>query len=160
MFGFADQTFKQCQQPPVQPATFFLNFFWGCKFFPSLWNFRMIVTSCPIVQHKNSNENWLWNSWNLHCYLSLRSLIYYGEKCDWNYIYIYIWMQNEVIKPTINGLLDIMKACEKAKTVRRLVFTSSAGTVDVTEHPKPVIDETCWSDVEFCRRVKMTGWVS
>ena len=69
-------------------------------------------------------------------------------------------MQNEVIKPTINGLLDIMKACVKAKTVRRLVFTSSAGTVDVTEHPNPVIDENCWSDVDFCTRVKMTGWVS
>ncbi|KAI5392918.1 dihydroflavonol 4-reductase [Lathyrus oleraceus] len=67
--------------------------------------------------------------------------------------------ENEVIKPTINGLLDIMKACEKAKTVRRLVFTSSAGTVDVTENPKPVIDETCWSDVDFCRRVNMTGWM-
>ncbi|XP_057427322.1 dihydroflavonol 4-reductase-like [Lotus japonicus] len=67
--------------------------------------------------------------------------------------------ENEVIKPTINGLLDILKACEKAKTVRRLVFTSSAGTVDVTEHPKPVIDETCWSDIEFCLRVKMTGWM-
>jgi len=69
-------------------------------------------------------------------------------------------MQKEVINPTINGLLDIMKACKKAKTVRRLVFTSSAGTLDVTEQPKPVIDETCWSDVEFCRRVKMTCWVS
>ncbi|XP_061353357.1 dihydroflavonol 4-reductase-like [Gastrolobium bilobum] len=67
--------------------------------------------------------------------------------------------ENEVIKPTINGLLDIMKACEKAKTVRRIVFTSSAGTVDVTEHSKTVIDETCWSDVDFCRRVKMTGWM-
>nr|KYP51290.1 hypothetical protein KK1_026846 [Cajanus cajan] len=68
--------------------------------------------------------------------------------------------ENEVIKPTINGLLDIMKACEKAKTVRRLVFTSSAGrTVDVVEHPKPEYDENCWSDVEFCRRVKMTGWM-
>jgi bifunctional dihydroflavonol 4-reductase/flavanone 4-reductase len=65
-----------------------------------------------------------------------------------------------VIKPTINGLIDILKACEKAKTVRKLVFTSSAGTVDVTEHPKSIIDETCWSDVDFCRRVKMTGWVS
>jgi len=53
-------------------------------------------------------------------------------------------MQKEVINPTINGLLDIMKACKKAKTVRRLVFTSSAGTLDVTEQPKPVIDETCW----------------
>ncbi|KAL2318760.1 hypothetical protein Fmac_032636 [Flemingia macrophylla] len=67
--------------------------------------------------------------------------------------------ENEVIKPTINGLLDIMKACGKAKTVRRLVFTSSAGTVDVAEHPKPEYDENCWSDVEFCRRVKMTGWM-
>ncbi|KAK7280678.1 hypothetical protein RJT34_25745 [Clitoria ternatea] len=68
--------------------------------------------------------------------------------------------QNEVIKPTINGLIDIMKSCLKAKTVQRLVFTSSAGTVNVTEHQKPMYDETCWSDVDFCRRVKMTGWVS
>ncbi|XP_027329642.1 dihydroflavonol 4-reductase-like [Abrus precatorius] len=67
--------------------------------------------------------------------------------------------ENEVIKPTINGLIDIMKACMKAKTVRRLVFTSSAGTVDVTEHPKPLFDESCWSDVQFCRRVRMTGWM-
>jgi bifunctional dihydroflavonol 4-reductase/flavanone 4-reductase len=67
--------------------------------------------------------------------------------------------ENEVIKPTINGLLGIMKACVKAKTVRRLVFTSSAGTVNVEEHQKPVYDETCWSDVEFCRTKKMTGWM-
>ncbi|XP_028800929.1 dihydroflavonol 4-reductase-like isoform X1 [Neltuma alba] len=67
--------------------------------------------------------------------------------------------ENEMIKPTINGLLDIMKACVKARTVRRLVYTSSAGTLSATEHLKPVIDETCWSDVEFCLKAKMTGWV-
>ncbi|XP_061353356.1 dihydroflavonol 4-reductase-like [Gastrolobium bilobum] len=67
--------------------------------------------------------------------------------------------ENEVIKPTINGVLDIMKACMKAKTVRRLVFTSSAGTLNVTEEQKLFIDESCWSDLEFCRRVKMTGWM-
>jgi bifunctional dihydroflavonol 4-reductase/flavanone 4-reductase len=64
-----------------------------------------------------------------------------------------------MIKPTINGVLDIMKACLKAKTVRRLVFTSSAGTVNVTKNQKLSWDENCWSDVEFCRRAKMTGWV-
>lgn len=69
-------------------------------------------------------------------------------------------VQNEVINPTVNGILDIMKACKKTKTVRRLIFTSSAGTLNVFEHQKPVMDETCWSDVDFCRRVKMTGWVS
>ncbi|XP_057423403.1 dihydroflavonol 4-reductase-like [Lotus japonicus] len=67
--------------------------------------------------------------------------------------------ENEVIKPSINGVLDIMKACQKAKTVRRLVFTSSAGTLNAVEHQKQMCDESCWSDVEFCRRVKMTGWM-
>ncbi|KAL5558008.1 hypothetical protein UlMin_034219 [Ulmus minor] len=67
--------------------------------------------------------------------------------------------ENEVIKPTIAGLLSIMKACVSAKTVRKLVFTSSAGTVNVEEHQKPVYDETCWSDVQFCRTKKMTGWM-
>lgn len=63
-----------------------------------------------------------------------------------------------MIKPTIEGLLSIMNACLKAKT-KRLVFTSSAGTVNVEEHQKPVYDETCWTDIEFCRNKKMTGWV-
>lgn len=64
-----------------------------------------------------------------------------------------------MIKPTINGMLDIMKACKNAKTVRRLVFTSSAGTLDVEEHQKPVYDESSWSDLEFVLATKMTGWV-
>ncbi|KAK6938847.1 NAD-dependent epimerase/dehydratase [Dillenia turbinata] len=66
--------------------------------------------------------------------------------------------ENEVIQPTIRGLIDIMKSCAKAK-VRRLVFTSSAGTVNVEQHQKPVYDENCWSDIEFVRSVKMTGWM-
>ncbi|KAK7383018.1 hypothetical protein VNO78_28683 [Psophocarpus tetragonolobus] len=68
--------------------------------------------------------------------------------------------QNEMIKPTINGVLNIMKACLKAKTLRRLIFTSSAGTVNVIEkYQKPILDESCWSDVEFCLKEKMTGWI-
>ncbi|CAN1283902.1 Bifunctional dihydroflavonol 4-reductase/flavanone 4-reductase [Linum perenne] len=67
--------------------------------------------------------------------------------------------ENEVIKPTVEGILDIMRASAKAKTVKRVVFTSSAGTVDVEEHHKPVYDENDWSDLDFVRRVKMTGWM-
>ncbi|KAM3710667.1 hypothetical protein ACJW31_01G048000 [Castanea mollissima] len=59
--------------------------------------------------------------------------------------------ENEVIKPTINGMLSIMKACVNAKTVRKLVFTSSASAVRFGEHEKPAYDENCWTDVEFCR---------
>lgn len=64
-----------------------------------------------------------------------------------------------MIKPTVNGVLGIMKACDKAKTVRRIIFTSSAGTVNVEEHCKNVYDENDWSDLEFIISKKMTGWV-
>ncbi|OAY63713.1 Dihydroflavonol-4-reductase [Ananas comosus] len=67
--------------------------------------------------------------------------------------------ENEVIKPTINGLLGILRSCKEAGTVRRVVFTSSAGTVNVEEHQRSEYDENCWSDIDFCRRVKMTGWM-
>ncbi|KAK4599807.1 hypothetical protein RGQ29_009736 [Quercus rubra] len=40
-----------------------------------------------------------------------------------------------------------------------LVFTSSAAAVRFGEHEKPVYDENCWTDVEFCRNKKMTGWL-
>lgn len=53
-----------------------------------------------------------------------------------------------------------MKACIKAKTVKKLIFTSSAGTVNVEEHQRTVYDESNWSDLEFVYAKKMTGWVS
>ena len=67
--------------------------------------------------------------------------------------------ENEVIKPTINGVLSIINSCVKAKTVKKLVFTSSAGTVDVCEHGKPAYDESDWSDLDFVNEKKMTGWM-
>ena len=68
--------------------------------------------------------------------------------------------QNEVIKPTVEGMLSIMRACKEAGTVKRVVFTSSAGTVNIEEQQRPAYDQDNWSDIDFCRRVKMTGWVS
>ncbi|MBA0661158.1 hypothetical protein Goklo_005479, partial [Gossypium klotzschianum] len=52
-----------------------------------------------------------------------------------------------------------MKACIKAKTVKKLIFTSSAGTVNVEEHQRTVYDESNWSDLEFVYAKKMTGWM-
>lgn len=64
-----------------------------------------------------------------------------------------------MIKPTINGVLNIIRSCVKAKTVKRLVFTSSAGTVDVEEHKQTAYDENSWSDLDFIYSKKMLGWV-
>ncbi|XP_078446339.1 dihydroflavonol 4-reductase-like [Wolffia australiana] len=67
--------------------------------------------------------------------------------------------ENEVIKPAVDGMFNILRSCLKAKTVRRVVFTSSAGTVVMHETRKSLYDENSWSDVEFCRSAKMTGWM-
>ncbi|XP_042520746.1 dihydroflavonol 4-reductase-like [Macadamia integrifolia] len=67
--------------------------------------------------------------------------------------------ENEVIKPAVNGMLNIMRSCLKAKTVRGIVFTSSAGTVMGQERPLPKYDESSWSDLEFITTKKMTGWM-
>ncbi|CAN1835579.1 Dihydroflavonol 4-reductase [Linum perenne] len=54
--------------------------------------------------------------------------------------------ENEVIKPTVEGVLDIMRASVKSKTVKRIVFTSSAGTVDIQEHQrdKTLAEKEAW----------------
>ncbi|KAK6258309.1 hypothetical protein SCA6_012783 [Theobroma cacao] len=67
--------------------------------------------------------------------------------------------ENEVIKPTVDGALSILKSCANAKTVERLVFVSSGGTVAMQERKLVQYDETCWSDVDFIRAKKMTGWM-
>ncbi|XP_072999313.1 dihydroflavonol 4-reductase [Typha latifolia] len=67
--------------------------------------------------------------------------------------------ENEVIKPTVDGMLNVLRSCVKAKTVKRIVFTSSAGTVNVQPNRKMFCDEKDWSDIDFCRTKKMTGWM-
>ncbi|KAA8537594.1 hypothetical protein F0562_027202 [Nyssa sinensis] len=67
--------------------------------------------------------------------------------------------ENEVIKPTANGVLNIMRSCLKAKTVKRLIFTSTTGTIAVQRQPPPEYDESFWTDVDFCNAQKMTGWM-
>jgi nucleoside-diphosphate-sugar epimerase len=61
----------------------------------------------------------------------------------------------EVIEPAVKGTLNVLKACVEAK-VNRVVFVSSAGAVVLNPRwPKDqVMDETCWSDKEYCRTTK------
>lgn len=67
--------------------------------------------------------------------------------------------ENDVIMPTVNGILNVMKSCKKSNTVKRVIFTSSAGALNVQEHPLDVYDENCWSDLDFIYSAQMTLWV-
>lgn len=71
-------------------------------------------------------------------------------------------MQNDMIKPAIEGVINVMKACAKAGTVKRVVFTSSAATVSINQLNETglVMDENNWTDVEFLTSVKPPTWVN
>ncbi|XP_031270248.1 cinnamoyl-CoA reductase 2-like [Pistacia vera] len=61
----------------------------------------------------------------------------------------------EVIEPAVKGTLNVLKASVEAK-IKRFVFVSSGAAVGLNPSwPKDrVMDETCWSDKEYCRTTK------
>lgn len=63
-----------------------------------------------------------------------------------------------VTKRSIDGALGILKACLNSKTVKRVVYTSSAsavmlGSKDYVEE----LDESFWSDIDYIKAVKPYG---
>eukprot|EP00268_Persea_americana_P034251 TRINITY_DN3391_c0_g1_i4.p1 TRINITY_DN3391_c0_g1~~TRINITY_DN3391_c0_g1_i4.p1 ORF type:complete len:331 (+),score=43.58 TRINITY_DN3391_c0_g1_i4:103-1095(+) len=62
---------------------------------------------------------------------------------------------DEMVEPAVNGTKYVIDAAAEAG-VRRIVFTSSIGAVymDPNRSPDVVVDESCWSDLEFCKSTK------
>lgn len=67
-----------------------------------------------------------------------------------------------MIKPAIQGVENVLKACAKAKTVKRVILTSSAAAVTINNQDGTglVMDEKHWTDVEFLSSAKPPTWVS
>ncbi|XP_008778425.1 anthocyanidin reductase ((2S)-flavan-3-ol-forming) [Phoenix dactylifera] len=68
--------------------------------------------------------------------------------------------ENELIKPAVQGILNVMKSCLKAKSVKRFVLTSSAASVSFRKSKENglVLDEESWSDMEYLTTVKPPTW--
>lgn len=85
-------------------------------------------------------------------------------------LHSYIWqfncfgfsgVQNDMIKPAIQGVHNVLKASARAKTVKRVVLTSSAAAVTINKLNGTglVMDESHWTDVEFLSTEKPPTWV-
>ncbi|KAM5573980.1 hypothetical protein ABKV19_013482 [Rosa sericea] len=61
----------------------------------------------------------------------------------------------ELIEPAVKGTLNVLKASLEAK-VKRVVFVSSVAAVAMnpTWAEDQVLDESCWSDKEYCRNTE------
>eukprot|EP00250_Pteridium_aquilinum_P019005 c24250_g2_i1 orf=42-1013(+) len=62
--------------------------------------------------------------------------------------------QKDLIDPALKGTINVLNACAKAKSVRRVVLTSSIAAVLCTPSRKPedVVDERFYSDADYCRQ--------
>ncbi|KAJ7961630.1 cinnamoyl-CoA reductase 1-like [Quillaja saponaria] len=62
--------------------------------------------------------------------------------------------QAELLDPAVKGTLNVLKSCAKAPSVKRVVLTSSVAAVAYNgkrKTPEVVVDETWFSDPQFCR---------
>ncbi|GJV02091.1 cinnamoyl-CoA reductase 1-like protein [Tanacetum coccineum] len=61
----------------------------------------------------------------------------------------------QMVEPAVIGTRNVIVASAEAK-VKRVIFTSSIGAVymDPSRSPDVVVDESCWSDLEFCKNTK------
>ncbi|KAH0457494.1 hypothetical protein IEQ34_012809 [Dendrobium chrysotoxum] len=57
----------------------------------------------------------------------------------------------------VNGTLNVLRSCKRNPSLRRVVLTSSSSAVRVKENidPNYPLDESSWSSVELCERLKL-----
>nr|CAD1825636.1 unnamed protein product [Ananas comosus var. bracteatus] len=62
----------------------------------------------------------------------------------------------QMVEPAVQGTENVINAAADAGTVRRVVFTSSIGAVTLNPNrpPDAVVDESCWSDLDYCKKTK------
>ncbi|XP_057860697.1 putative anthocyanidin reductase isoform X2 [Cryptomeria japonica] len=63
--------------------------------------------------------------------------------------------QGDVVNNTVDGTVDILRSCKKAKTVKRVIHTSSvvaAYPLNEDGQLKEVLDESCWTPVDYIKR--------
>ncbi|KAH6782825.1 Rossmann-fold superfamily protein [Perilla frutescens var. hirtella] len=67
----------------------------------------------------------------------------------------------ELVKPAVDGTLNVLRACSEAKIGRVVVVSSVAAVCINPNWPNDqLVDETCWSDKEYCRVTNNWYWFS
>ncbi|KAJ4913966.1 Tetraketide alpha-pyrone reductase 1 [Raphanus sativus] len=65
--------------------------------------------------------------------------------------------EEEILKPGIEGTLNVLRSCGKNQSLKRVVFTSSSSAVRIRDDfdPNIPLDESVWTSVELCKRFQV-----
>ncbi|XP_050204821.1 tetraketide alpha-pyrone reductase 1 [Mercurialis annua] len=63
----------------------------------------------------------------------------------------------EILKPAVEGTLNVLRSCKKNPYLKRVVLTSSSSTVRARDDfdPQVPLDESSWSSVELCETLQI-----
>ncbi|XP_042014547.1 phenylacetaldehyde reductase-like isoform X2 [Salvia splendens] len=65
--------------------------------------------------------------------------------------------QADLIDPALKGTLNVLGSCARTPSIKRVVLTSSIAAVFANGRPRTpevVVDETWWSDPDFCKTMQ------
>ncbi|CAM6085840.1 unnamed protein product [Calypogeia fissa] len=68
----------------------------------------------------------------------------------------------DMVESEVRSTLNVVEACANTISVKRLILTSCASTIVFDSHNinvGKVVDERCWSNLDFCRENKLWGAV-
>ncbi|KAL6563919.1 hypothetical protein OROHE_005159 [Orobanche hederae] len=66
--------------------------------------------------------------------------------------------QEELIDPAVKGTLNVLGSCARTPSIKRVILTSSEAAIAFNGTPRTsdtVIDETWWTDPDYCRKKQM-----
>ncbi|KAK6946831.1 NAD-dependent epimerase/dehydratase, partial [Dillenia turbinata] len=72
------------------------------------------------------------------------------------------YVESNIILPATKGTLNLLKACAKVRSVKRVVFTSSISTITAKDGKgkwRTIVDESCQTSIQHVWNTKASGWV-
>ncbi|XP_057496266.1 tetraketide alpha-pyrone reductase 1 [Actinidia eriantha] len=63
----------------------------------------------------------------------------------------------DILRPAIEGTLNVLRSCMKNPSLKRVVLTSSSSTIRARDDfdPNVALDESSWSSLELCERLQI-----
>ncbi|MBA0713140.1 hypothetical protein Goshw_003570, partial [Gossypium schwendimanii] len=68
----------------------------------------------------------------------------------------------ELLDPAVKGTLNVLNSCANSSSIKRVVLTSSIAAVTYNGKPRTpdVVDESWFTDLDYCRGLKVCVCVS
>ncbi|OVA19280.1 NAD-dependent epimerase/dehydratase [Macleaya cordata] len=118
-----------------------------------MFNFNFLIShNIEVLEDENlflCSSSVLQFFYVFNLYMDVYEIQYVGKEFLW-------WA--ELIEPAVKGTLNVLGSCTKTPSVKRVVVTSSMAAVAYTGRPRTpevVVDETWFSDPEFCTKSKL-----